>query len=174
MKQRLFFALSALVLVVAVGCGPSKADLVKFNDSLTKANKRLNSAGQVYATALMKAMTSGKGNNPEMRQQHEAVVKVFEQVKTEVDAVQVPKAKGAQELYNAMQKFLQFEEEAIRKDFKQVADILNSGTVDLTAAQRIQQILQSVAKREETELNALKNAQREFANAHGIILLNTP
>ncbi len=164
-------ALALLPLLALAGCGNSTKDAVAFNQSLLSANQKLQAAGREFGEGVGRAMAGGAGDVAQLRQSYDKTRQVVQQVKADMQSVQVPSSQSAQDLYDAHQKFLQGQERMIEKDLGEVMKLLENSKLDKKErAQKVTAILTRIGSAEQADLDALKNAQRKFAQEYNLTL----
>jgi hypothetical protein len=164
-------ALALLPLVAFVGCGSSTKEAVAFNQTIVTANQRLASVGQEFGEAIGRALAGGPADVAQVKQLYDKTKQVVQQVKAEMQSVQVPPSNAAQTLYDADQKFLQGQERMIEKDFGEVVKLLENSELDKAErAQKVAAIFARVEKAEQADLAALKAAQKGFAQEYNLTL----
>jgi hypothetical protein len=167
---RLLPACCALVLFGGPA-GAGENEPLKFNNAIAAFNKKLHEAGMKFGMALGPALQGNAVDLKEVRKAYTATEKAVAKIKKEAAALKVPDSDSARKLAKVYKGFLKGQEEMVKKDMLEIVRLLElSNPPDQAGQQRLLRILQSVAKREQSELGPLQKAQQEFAREHGIKL----
>ena len=147
------------------GCG---SPAMNFNQTIVGANKQIEQAGRRFGESLQPVMAGRSGDAARVRASYNDVKQEFQSVQTNMQALKVPDLPGAKELYDEHQLFLRGQAIMIEGEFAEIVRIVESGGPGQAA--RIQQILQSVGRKEQADLAKLQNAQRSFATKNNLKL----
>jgi hypothetical protein len=142
-----------------------------FNESIISANSKLEAAGKDFGEAVVRAAKGGPQDVTQARQFYEKARQVMQQVKSDMQSLHVPPSKSAQDLYDAHQKFLQVEEHMIDKDLGEAVKLLEDSKLNqMERAQKVVAIFQRLGNSEQADLDAVKRAQRAFAQDYNLTI----
>jgi hypothetical protein len=150
-----------------MGCG-SQQQALDLNNSVAKGTKRLEQAGLEFGKAAGEALARNDPKHAaEARKQYENTMALLGKTMQEANALKVDGIAGGAEFRDAYIKFLQTEESLMKKEFKDVVEILEDQKLERAQRkQRFDETLQRVTRAEEPALSALKSAQKTFASKH--------
>jgi hypothetical protein len=164
-------ALALLPLLALAGCGNSTKDALTFNESIVSANQKLEAAGKEFIESVVRATRGDPEDVAQARKLYEKARQVMQQVKADMQSVHVPPSKSAQDLYDAHQKFLQAEEQMIDKDLGEAVKLLEDSKLSqIEKAQKVVAVFKRVGNTEQADLDALKKAQRTFAQDYNMTI----
>ncbi len=169
-----------LPALCALALGASRApagysEALRFNKAFVDFNKKLSNAGVHIGVALRPALQGNRADLKELKRAYIEAVWVVGQVKKSAAALKVPDSDSARKLARTYTRFLRGQEVLIKENMGELLGLVESANPpDQAGAQRLLRLLQAIAERELSDLQELQQAQREFADAHGIKLKQAP
>jgi|GEM_PF-5904611 hypothetical protein len=164
-------ALSTAALIGALwglsGCKMSKKKAVDFNESIVSVNKKLSTGGKNFGKLLGGAIRGGDRELAKIKKAHDKLLKDYLKIREETKKLE-PEDEDALRLYRAHQAFLDGQGKTIKIDVVEVIAIIADKAMEQRAKSgKIMAVIKRMAKRDETDLKPLQEAQQAFALKFG-------
>jgi len=148
-------------LVAPLGCVPSEA--VRYNNEVAGITRELQAAGKQFGDRLR----SNLGNPAKAKELHDQIAKNGDTIIKRGKALTPPNTTEGKALHKALLSYMETEDHIIRVDFANVARY--AGQNKMSA---ITPIIAAAHQQEQAKVQQLKSAQKAFAKANNIPLLN--
>lgn len=159
------------LLLALCGCNARQQEAVEFNNRLTEFNQQLMQAHQQFFEVFHAQRATGEIDK--IRVAHDELSERFDAVQAEAEKVAVPEFDGAQQFYDAIQRYVATEGKVIHEDYGELIDVLEDPSLNTEAeTNKLQQIIDRAHQAQEKSLAEVETAQQAFAKQFGLKLEN--
>jgi hypothetical protein len=150
------------LLVVAAPClallGCARSQAVKYNNDVAQVTKDLEALGKTFGDDLAR----NAGNPTKQKEIHADATTKATAIIQRGRTLTPPNSTEAQALHKAFLDYLNTEEDIVKNDFPKIFTLLQQNN---QAA--LQNLFNSISQKENARVDALKQAQQNFAKANG-------
>jgi hypothetical protein len=144
-----------------------ESDALRFHETLSSFNKKLFSAGYAFGKMIGPALKGQAADLDRVRKANKEAVKVLKEVQKGLAALKPPDSASARNLLKAYGRFFKGQQKTFREDLAEIVRSLEAkNPPDPQERERLLRLVQDLSKREETQLGALRRAERAFAREH--------
>lgn len=146
-----------------------RTTVLKYNEMVVEANKRLKTAGKLYGKALKPVFFDEEADLDEVKEAQDYLTARVGKIHKVMNAYNVPETKGSDELAKSHLAFLSYQKEIVEGPLNDVMELLEDPNLKPDdKKEEIQKILRAMRKQEAQLYLALKSAQDAYAEAHNI------
>ncbi|MCG8584763.1 MAG: hypothetical protein MI757_08650 [Pirellulales bacterium] len=146
-----------------------RSTVLKYNEMVVEANKRLKTAGKLYGKALKPVFFDEEADLDEVKEAQDYLTARVGKIHKVMKAYNVPKTMGSDELAKTHMAFLNYQKEMVEGPLNKVMELLEDPNLKPEdKKEEIQKVLEDMRKQEVQLYLALKNAQDAYAEAHNI------
>ena len=147
--------------------------VVKYNNMVVEANKRLKTAGRIYGKTIKPLFFDAEANLDEVREAQDYLAARAAKIHKVMKAYNVPNTKGADSLNKAHLAFLDYQKEMTKKPLDQIMEFLEDPLYKpVDKMEEIKKGLEDMRKGEVKRYLSLKKAQDAYGEAPGIVIIH--
>ena len=174
MKATLCAVLSAAFLLLP-GCGKgvSSSQALQYNNALVDAYQRIGKAMIAFGKAAGEALEGQIIEVAKAKREHENLVEAVERTRADIRIVPIPKSETAKKFHDEVEALLASQEKMVKEDMRSIVKVLEDSSLSARDRQRrIVPIVQYLDGMDRNAYGPVRQAQAEFARAHGFQIKN--